>query len=368
MNVRAHTCIIGLPLALVLMVVSGCGDEPPSTPGELSTGAVDSAGEQPLPAYAEYLADMRICLDPGHGGRAARPDYKRGPTGLREAEVNLRVALFLKDLLEAAGAEVFMTRTADVFLAESDADDLAARADLASRNDCDLLLSIHHNANDRPEANFTTVWYHGQIDHSPASLDIARHVASALIDELRLPEHVGVPVLSDQLIYPRSGFRILRMARVPAVLSEASFHSNPEEEQRLRDPDYNRREARALFIGLARYAYYGVPKARLISPANRRIPQAGSAQVVIDLDDGLRSRKSWGWERRMIFADSVAVWVDSARWPHIFDEETNRLTVSLPTVREPGPLELRVQFQNMFKHSNTEPRINLQVVPALSGI
>ena len=338
----------------------------PAVPPDSASGTANRPVEQPLPQYTRYLAGLRICLDPGHGGDGNRPNFKRGPSGLREAEVNLRVALFLKDLLEVSGAKVFMTRRTDVGMAATDEDDLRLRAEFAEQNACDLLLSIHHNANDRAEANFTSLWYHGQIEHSPASVDIARHLATALIDELRLPEQLGVPVLSDELIYPKSGFRLLRLARVPAVLSEASFHSNPAEEQRLREADYNRREARALFTGLARYAYYGLPRARLVVPGDGRVPASGSTQVVIELDDGLKSRKSWGWERRMIFEESIAIRVGDMRWPFTFDPASNRVTLYLPTVRQSGPLPLQVQFENLFRHANVRPDLMLQVEPGSS--
>jgi len=340
--------------------MTGCRDEePPAVSGDGPAQTVAPAPTSALPPYARHLAGMRICLDPGHGGDAHRPNYKRGPTGLREAEVNLRVALILKDLLEASGATVIMTRTTDVCLHPEDEEDLRLRAEVANASNSDLLLSIHHNAGP-PEANYTSVWYHADVDHSPASLDVARYVAVALMDELRLPDQLGVPVLSDQLIYPRSGFRLLRLARVPAVLCESSFHSNPEEENRLRDPDYNRREARALFTGLARYALGGIPRARLIQPAGGVVRSTGDAEVVIELDDGLRARKSWGWDRRMILKDSIIVRVGDARWPHLYDERSNRVTLYLPS-REPGPLRIGVQYENMFKHSNTRPWLDLQV-------
>ena len=55
------------------------------------------------PAEAIYLRDVRICLDPGHGGQAHRPGFKRGPTGFREAVANLRVALFFTRLPRTCG-------------------------------------------------------------------------------------------------------------------------------------------------------------------------------------------------------------------------------------------------------------------------
>jgi N-acetylmuramoyl-L-alanine amidase len=307
---------------------------------------------------------VRICLDPGHGGRSSPPGYKEGPTGLREAEVNLRVATFLRDFLEASGAIVFMTRHEDVCLSEDPSEDHRLRAELANTNNCDVFLSIHHNASDtNPNANFTSVWYHGGVDHSPAGLDIARELSTSLSDELRLPQQLGCPVLSDYLVYSRSGFAVLRHARVPAVLTEASFHSNPEEERRLHDPDYNRREAHALFVGLARYAYGGIPRARLVDPADGILPEKAPRKVVIELDDGIRARRSWGWEKRAILEDTIVVRMADRKLSFAYEERTSRLTLQIPGRLRTGPLSLRVQFENLFKHSNTRPLLNLRLEP-----
>jgi len=362
---RARSAVVFLCAALVWAGSIGCRQDdapPPAAAPPVATTA--PAFDTPLPPYTKYLAGLRICLDPGHGGDAHRPNYKRGPTGLREAEVNLAVAQHLRDLLEVSGASVIMTRTQDVCLHAEDEEDLRLRAELANRSGCDLLVSIHHNAGP-PQANYSSVWYHADVDHSPASLDVARYVATALLDELRLPDQLGVPVLSDQLVYPRSGFRLLRLARVPAILCELSFHSNPEQETRLRDPNYLRREARALFTGLARYAFGGVPRVRLIEPADGVVSTSGQDQVVIELDDGLRSRKSWGWERRLILKDSIIVRVDDTKWPYMFDEQSNRVSLYLPR-RAPGSVRIGIQFENLFKHSNTRPWLTLQVRPSPS--
>ena len=308
------------------------------------------------PPYAAYLKGLTICLDPGHGGRSGRAGFKRGPTGLQEAEVNLRVARFLKEFLDAAGARVILTRSGDVYLHEDDAEDNRRRAGVANAARSDVFLSIHHNASDtNPNANFSSVWYHGSVDSSPASLDVARHLSIALADELRLPQQLGCPILSDTLMYARSGFAVLRAARVPAVLVEASFHSNPAQEQRLRDPAYGR----------ARYAYGGVPRAKLIEPADGIVYAGGPHEVVIELDDGIRARKSWGWDQQLILRDSILVRRGTTVEPHVFDEAARRIIVSLPSRLQAGPLRLQVQFENLFKHSNTRPHVDLQVRPGV---
>ncbi len=356
-----------LILAPALWAVSGCRRSAPPPPPPPATRPADLSESEPAAAYARYLAGMRICLDPGHGGDADRPGYKRGPTGLREAEVNLRVALMLREMLAGAGAAVFMTRETDTALADAGSEDLRLRAEVANRNDCDLLLSIHHNASDtNPQANFTSVWYHGDVDCSPASLDVARYLAVALIDALDLPQTLGCPVLSDELV-SRSGFAVLRHARVPAVLTEASFHSNPDQERKLADPGYNRLEARALFAGLARYAYGGLPRARLVVPADGAVAAGGSRSVQVELQDGLSQRRSWGWERRQILRDSIRVRLGDRLLPHVYEEQPDRVWFILPPDVPPGRSRVNLQFQNVFKHSNTRPELLLELRAGAEG-
>ena len=230
-------------------------------PDDFATQRIGSS-EFPIPPYAKFLKGVKICLDPGHGGDAAKRAFKRGPTGVREAEVNLRVAKYLRELLTRCGAEVMLTREDDVDSS------LTQRANVANTWGADLFLSLHHNAiGNKPQVNHTTVWYHKDVDYRPSNIDLARYICQGLYDSLALPDITDVPLKSDQLMY-ESGFGILRAAQVTAALSETSFFTNPEEEQRLRTPEYNLREAYGLFLGLARYAAAGLPKARLIEPAD----------------------------------------------------------------------------------------------------
>ena len=222
-------------------------------PPDFAVRRIES-GDFPLPPYAKFLAGVTICLDPGHGGDADKRGFKRGPTGVREAEFNLRVANYLRELLTRAGAEVRSTREDNVNLSLED------RAAVANAWGADLFIALHHNAIDnKPEVNHTTVWYHNDVDFRPSDLDLARYLCQGLRDGLALPQITDVPLKSDQLMYP-SGFGVLRAASVTAALSETSFFTNPEEEQRLRQPEYNLREAYGLFLGLAQYAAAGLPR------------------------------------------------------------------------------------------------------------
>ncbi|HNO77353.1 MAG TPA: N-acetylmuramoyl-L-alanine amidase [Phycisphaerae bacterium] len=374
--------LLGMSALLIACIVGACSHvtEPITTSDQSATDAVstDDASDPmlsvdtllpapedfaltrigsedfPIPPHAKYLEGIRICIDPGHGGDAHKHGYKRGPTGVREAEMNLRVAQYLRDLLVHVGAEVKLTREGDNDLS------LADRAKVADDWDADLFISCHHNATNNTEANRTTVWYHGTVDDRPDNLDLARHLCEGLFDSLQIPQLTGIPLKSDQLMY-ESGFGVLRAANKTAALCETSFYTNPEEEQRLRDPQYNLREAYGMFMGLARYAAGGLPTAS-IKPADDESPsQRAPRTLVFQLDDGLRSRNAWGSDRSMILKDSIAVRIDGERVPHEFSADTYELNITIPDRIESGEHNATVQFENMFKNANTTPNFAITV-------
>ncbi len=312
----------------------------------------------PIPPYAAHLAGVKIVLDPGHAGQHdPGGTWRRGPTGVRETDVNLRVAHFLREFLVAVGAEVHFTREVDKELGLSYDEDLRERAAIANALRADLLLSIHHNGHEDPEPNYTLVFYHGDVDDNPASAVVARHLLDGLNDALRLERHVPCAVVSDHTIIPRKGYAVLRHAEVPAVITEASFHSNPEEEARLRDPVYNRREAYGLFLGLARWAQGGLPRVTLVEPANGRVKPG--ARVTVGIDDGLSARGGLGAGALRVREASVVVELDGTRLPFTVDLKKGRLRVKLPE-RVGKTAHLRVDFQNVFGHHVVHPVLALR--------
>src|SRR3954449_639655 len=130
----------------------------------------------PRIARGDPLRGRTIAVDPGHPPLGAT-----GPTGLREADANLAVAARLRKLLERAGAQVIMTRTADTAV------DLWSRVTVADTSGAELLVSIHNNA--LPDGvnpftnNGTTVFY-----NQPRSLPLAAEIQRALVRRLRLPD------------------------------------------------------------------------------------------------------------------------------------------------------------------------------------
>ena len=293
------------------------------------------------PPYTRHLKGFKICLDPGHGGQGHVPDYKRGPTGVREAEVNLRVAFHLREMLQKVGATVIMTRVDDSYVS------LPMRSQIANESRADFFISLHHNGIDNPKVNYTSTWYHGDADDSRQSLDLARYIQQGVSDALQLPTSPASGLYSDKLI-ATSGFGVLRLTKCPAVLCEASFLSNPEEEARLTEKDYLRKEAYGYLLGIARYVEGGFPKGVLIEPQHASVIQTKTPLLQIQVMDGLHERGAWMLKRQQIFTDSIRVKVDNVDVPYHYDRGTDRITVSIEKPLPNGVHVVQTELVNYY--------------------
>ncbi|MGE4334612.1 MAG: N-acetylmuramoyl-L-alanine amidase [Pigmentiphaga sp.] len=158
-----------------------------------------------------------------------------GPTGVREKDQTLLLGHFLREKLQLHGHEVTMTRYTDVDV------NLASRARLANREEADCFLSLHFNGAENPSANGAEVW------HYPGSAK-----GEALAGELQRCM-VGFGQF-DRGIKASSRLAVLRLTRMPAVLVEPAFITNPDEERLLQDLGWLNELAGAIARGLEQFS------------------------------------------------------------------------------------------------------------------
>ena len=306
-----------------------------------------------------FLKGLTIVIDPGHGGTdggnvSTRPAaYKAGRGGEREANINLRVALILERLLKEAGVNIILTRHGDDTLSLSER---SAVANNVVRPDggvgADLFVSIHHNAGSRT-ANFTSTFYHGDIDDCEPDADVARYLCFELARQMRTQHAKTAPIFSSFLMYD-TGFGVLRTCNVPAVLLECSFFSEPDEEKRLIDPTYNLREAYAIYLGLCQWAYCGRP-----TQTTPQISRGLDGQLVLTttLNEGLP--RWWGVDRNRIVSSTVRVTLDGLDVQQIYNESTRTLHATLPSTAANGQHVVTIHHANFLKNHNWPQRYEL---------
>ncbi len=176
-------------------------------------------------------------LDPGHGTRypdgAPNNVGAVGPSGVLENVVTLAVAEKLATLLRGAGARVQLTRSyAHPYRVSSDKRrDNRSRATLANKLHATAFLAIHADAStDRSVRGTSVFWLR------PNSVPLANAVRARL-----------APLDLGESAFHARDLAVTNEARVPAVLVELGFISNPGQERALADPTFEARQARALF-------------------------------------------------------------------------------------------------------------------------
>lgn len=205
---------------------------------------------------ASTLEGKLIVIDPGHGGTAATDSYRQGPTGEREEWIDLRVGLILRELLEAKGAKVLMTRSTDIFVP------LADRSKLAVDNKADFFVSIHHNATADTSVNFPIIYYHGLASANKAGVSFSKELAKNL-QKYMYKTKTPVSIVSDYTVFSSAGSSVLRGTYgIPGVLAEASLFTNPAEEARLKQKEHNYNEALAFALAIEEFFKSAIPTIR----------------------------------------------------------------------------------------------------------
>jgi N-acetylmuramoyl-L-alanine amidase len=268
-------------------------ERPASAPGPVaraaSAASSPTTGEPPPSARARREVERLtiVAIDPGHGGE---DPGATGPSGLREKDVVLAVALRLRERLNALpGLRAMLTRDGDFFVPLQD------RVRKARRVQADLFVSIHADAFLTPRARGASVF---ALSSGAATSAAARWIADkeneadlvggvnqravkdaqvlrAMLDmstaaQIKDSLRVGDEVLQyigrvghlHKGRVEQAGFAVLKAPDIPSILVETAFISNPEEEALLRTVKYQDKLVDALVTGMRRYFIKHPPQMR----------------------------------------------------------------------------------------------------------
>lgn len=188
----------------------------------------------------------QICLviDAGHGGS---DPGKIGCGGVLEKDINLAIALLLKDSLEKKNIHIELTRDTDQNLADENSPN-QKRTDMQKR--CEIIrdanpiftISIHQNSYPSPEVSGAQVFYY---TNSTDGCTLANTLQSALREHLD-PDNHRQPKANDN-------YYLLKKTPTPTVIVECGFLSNPSEAALLATTDYQRKVVNAISAGILIY-------------------------------------------------------------------------------------------------------------------
>lgn len=196
----------------------------------------------PITVFAESNQDNKhiILIDPGHGGIDGGAKSKNGTI---EKDINLDISLKLRDYLIKKGYNVYMTREEDRELDTKKVNDLTQRCKLKKEVNCDIFISIHQNMFQQSSCFGAQVWY---SDNENSRL-LAESVQESMRDIIK-DNNKRIPKAA------KNQYKILRDDyEGGSIIIECGFLSNYEEEQRLKDSNYQDKIIEGISLGIEKY-------------------------------------------------------------------------------------------------------------------
>ncbi|AIS51800.1 N-acetylmuramoyl-L-alanine amidase LytC [Thermoanaerobacter kivui] len=178
-----------------------------------------------------------IYIDPGHGGSDP------GATGvgnIRESDINLAIALKLNNLLTKGGFRTMMSRDSDVFV------DLITRSQEANNSGADVFISIHTNAFGTPTPKGTEIWYYpnGYKGDTRDNKTFAQIIHDNLMKEINTV---------NRGLKEGPNLSVLKNTKMPAILIETAFITNPDDAALLQDDAFQWKVAQGIYNGIVEY-------------------------------------------------------------------------------------------------------------------
>lgn len=192
------------------------------------------------------ISEPIIVIDAGHGGE----DGGAVANNIVEKDINLSISKKLKDIFKASGFIVITTRDKDKMintngssLRERKVSDMKKRLELFNKNENNIVVSIHQNKFSQEKYSGTQVFY---SKNNPQSEIMAEYIRKN-IAKLIQPENERTAKPADGSIY------LLYNSKVPAVIVECGFISNYTEANKLKDNNYQKKLAFAIYSGVLEF-------------------------------------------------------------------------------------------------------------------
>ncbi len=181
-----------------------------------------------------------IIIDAGHGGRD--PGSVSHREKYEEKSLTLSTAFLVRDHLKKLGYQTVLTRNHDIYVP------LVTRADIANDLGAHLFVSIHYNFSTSRDVEGIEVYYfkeekHPGSDRITKSRQLANKVLASVIE--------GTSAKSRGI--KQANFAVIRETKMPAILIEAGFLSNPGEREKINDPNYLRKLSLGIAKGVDKY-------------------------------------------------------------------------------------------------------------------
>lgn len=188
-----------------------------------------------------------VAIDAGHGGMDSGAIGKLDPT---EAEINLKISLKLRKIIEQNGGIVILTREDEngLYTERSTTvrakknEDLRNRKTTVNESEPDAFISVHLNS-------FPQNKYYGAQTFYKKGCDKSEKLANTIQEEFRN----SLDKNNNRVPQSRDTLYLIREVEKPSVLIEGGFLSNRKEEELLNDDKYQEKIAWSIYVGLTKY-------------------------------------------------------------------------------------------------------------------
>ncbi len=202
-----------------------------------------------VPTVSLPVSGKTIVIDAGHG----KPDEgAQSSSGTTEAETNLKIALKLQNLLEQSGTTVILTRSDENAIYDIDAktlkqkkiSDIHNRVKIGNESSADLFVSIHLNKIPQQQ-------YDGWQTFYKQGSEKGKRLAESIQNNL----NEAIQKENNRIAKTIENIYIIKHVEIPITIVECGFLSNPTEERKLLEDDYQNRLAWGIYNGIIDYFY-----------------------------------------------------------------------------------------------------------------
>lgn len=202
-----------------------------------------------VPTVSLPVSGKTVVIDAGHGKPDEGAQSSRGTT---EAETNLKIALKLQNLLEQSGSSVILTRSDENAIYDLDAktlkqkkiSDIHNRVKIGNESSADIFVSIHLNKIPQQQYDGWQTFYNAQNqDGQKLAVAIQNNLNKAIQKE------------NNRVAKSIDNIYIVKHIEIPTTIVECGFLSNPDEEKKLLEDEYQNRLAWGIYNGIIDYFY-----------------------------------------------------------------------------------------------------------------
>lgn len=252
----AEGIITEAPLNGIQIVKPDASAEPVETSAVLQASASPEPTLEPTPTAEPRLHGLIIGIDPGHQGQGNYDKEPVGPdtkemkakvssgtsgvsTGIAEYVTVLEISLKLREALEEMGCSVYMTRdTHEIDISNKE------RAEMMNELGADLVLRLHCDGAEDRSANGIGMFVRKTGEKQEESQAAAEVLLDAMV------ESTGA---KKRGVFLRDTYTMNNWSIVPCILVEMGFMSNPEEDEKLNNPEYQELLVQGMAEGICRY-------------------------------------------------------------------------------------------------------------------